>query len=194
MTGGIKKRLYIFEFSTCIFSADITPEMLKLCRVTKVNVFFLVLGYVFNFDLFQFSAATLEKGLLCKKLYQSIQRLFYKIHKDHEADMEKVGCRFSKAHLSLSIGNEEKAVALPDMISKSLLSQSCDSKEILNQFGESLKLSQAALEEPDDETKKWIRCLARDANVSDRLDVVKSLRNISPAGTTGESITFVMHK
>ena len=38
--------------------------MLKLCRVTKVKVFFLVLVYVFNFNLFEFSAAILEKGLL----------------------------------------------------------------------------------------------------------------------------------
>ena len=35
-------------------SADIAPEMLKLYRVTKVKVFFLVLVYVFNFDLFNF--------------------------------------------------------------------------------------------------------------------------------------------
>ena len=53
-----------FQFSTYIFSFDITLEMLKLCRVTKVNVFFLVLVYVFNFSLFEFSAAILEKGLL----------------------------------------------------------------------------------------------------------------------------------
>ena len=38
--------------------------MLKLCRFTKVKVFFLVLVSVFNFDLFEFSAAILEKGLL----------------------------------------------------------------------------------------------------------------------------------
>ena len=37
--------------------------MLKLGRVTKVKVFFLVQGYVFNFDVFEFSAAILEKGL-----------------------------------------------------------------------------------------------------------------------------------
>ena len=37
--------------------------MLKLCRVTKVKVLFPVLVYVFNFDLFKFSAAILEKGL-----------------------------------------------------------------------------------------------------------------------------------
>ena len=53
-----------FQFSTYIFSDDIIPEMLKLCRVTKLNVFFPVLVYVFNFDLFEFSAAILEKGLL----------------------------------------------------------------------------------------------------------------------------------
>ena len=40
---------------------------LKLCRVTKVKVFFLVLVYVFNFDLFEFLAAILEKGLLPAK-------------------------------------------------------------------------------------------------------------------------------
>ena len=38
--------------------------MLKLGRVTKVKVLFLVLVFVFNFDLFKFSAAILEKGLL----------------------------------------------------------------------------------------------------------------------------------
>ena len=38
--------------------------MLKLCRVTKVNVLFLVLVYVFNLNLFEFEAAILEKGLL----------------------------------------------------------------------------------------------------------------------------------
>ena len=37
--------------------------MLKLCRVTKVKVFFLVLVHVFNFNLFEFLAAILEKGL-----------------------------------------------------------------------------------------------------------------------------------
>ena len=45
-------------------SADVTPEMLKLCRVIKVNVFFVVLVYFFNLDLFESSAAILEKGLL----------------------------------------------------------------------------------------------------------------------------------
>ena len=38
--------------------------MLKLGRVAKVKVLFLVLLFVFNFDLFKFSVAILEKGLL----------------------------------------------------------------------------------------------------------------------------------
>ena len=38
--------------------------MLKLGRVTKVKVFFLVLVYVFKMDLFEFQAAILGKGLL----------------------------------------------------------------------------------------------------------------------------------
>ena len=38
--------------------------MLKLGRVTKVMVLFLVMIFVFNFDLFKVSAAILEKGLL----------------------------------------------------------------------------------------------------------------------------------
>ena len=54
------KRLLISQFSTYIFSADITLRMLKFWRVTKVKVFFLVLVYVFNFNVFEFS----EKGLL----------------------------------------------------------------------------------------------------------------------------------
>ncbi|XP_074606683.1 uncharacterized protein LOC141859725 isoform X2 [Acropora palmata] len=91
-----------------------------------------------------------------------------------------------------SSGNEESAISLSDMVRKSLLSQSCDSKEIVNQFRGSLK-PQASLEKPDDETKNWIRCLAREANLSDRLDVVKCLRNISPAGTTGPLLSENLH-
>ena len=37
--------------------------MLKICRVTKAKVLFQVLVYALNFDLFEFSAAILEKGL-----------------------------------------------------------------------------------------------------------------------------------
>ena len=38
--------------------------MLNLGRVTKDTMLFLALVFVFNFDLFKFSAAILEKGLL----------------------------------------------------------------------------------------------------------------------------------
>ena len=38
--------------------------MLKLGRVAQCKMLFLVLVFVFNFDLFKFSAAILEKGLL----------------------------------------------------------------------------------------------------------------------------------
>ena len=38
--------------------------MLKLGRVTKVTVFLLVLVYVFNIALFEFSAGIMEKSLL----------------------------------------------------------------------------------------------------------------------------------
>ena len=38
--------------------------MLKLGRITKFKMLFLALVFVFNFDLFKFSAAILEKGLL----------------------------------------------------------------------------------------------------------------------------------
>ena len=47
--------------------------MLKLGRVTKVKVLFLVLVFVFNFGLFKFSAAILEKGLLsCSSIFQGV--------------------------------------------------------------------------------------------------------------------------
>ena len=53
--------------------------MLKHGRVTKVKVLFLVLVYVFNFDLFEFSAAIVEKGLKSYARFQnrtSAQREF----------------------------------------------------------------------------------------------------------------------
>ena len=58
MTGGMHYTpshtnvCKFYNFSTYIFSADISPEMLKLGRVTKVKVLFLVLVFVFNFSLF----------------------------------------------------------------------------------------------------------------------------------------------
>ena len=69
MTGGIQYTpshtcTNVCKFSTYIFSADISPEMLKLDRVTKFKMLFLALVFVFSFDVLKFSAAILEKGLL----------------------------------------------------------------------------------------------------------------------------------
>ena len=53
------------QFSTYIFSADISPEMLKLGRVTKVKVLFLVLVFVFILaysNVFEFSTAIFGEG------------------------------------------------------------------------------------------------------------------------------------
>ena len=54
--------------------------MLKLCRVTKVKMLFLVLVYIFNFDLFEFLAAILNKGLLKCGSMQSEQREIQTMH------------------------------------------------------------------------------------------------------------------
>ena len=48
--------------------------MLKLGRVTKAKVFFLVLIQVFDIDLFEFSAAILEKGLFWPSLHNFYDR------------------------------------------------------------------------------------------------------------------------
>ena len=57
--------------------------MLKLGRVTKVKILFLVLVFVFNFDLFKNSAAILEKGLLqfILQLHLSLLTVSYKVSK-----------------------------------------------------------------------------------------------------------------
>jgi len=57
---------------------------------------------------------------------------------------------------------------------------------VVLQLQENLQLNQSSLEKPESETKGWIRCLAREAKSSNKLDVVKHLREIVPAGTTGK--------
>ena len=83
------------------------------------------------------------------------------------------------------IGSKE--IALPCKIQESLLCQSCDAKQVVLQLQETLEPDQASLEEPGPETKQLIRCLARTAKDSNRLDVFEHLRENTPAGTTGES-------
>ena len=79
MTGGIRHTpsytnvCKFVQISTYIFPADVTPDMLKLCRVTKVQVLFLFLVSVqfqFNFNSFKSIASILEKGLLWDRIHQ----------------------------------------------------------------------------------------------------------------------------
>ena len=50
-----------------------------LGRGTEVKVFFLVLVYVFSIDFFEFSAAILEKGLLC--VYHQLGKELFRHHR-----------------------------------------------------------------------------------------------------------------
>ena len=89
------------------------------------------------------------------------------------------------------IGSKE--IAIPDQVLEGLLSQSCDANEIELQLRETIKVENASLEQPDSETKTLIRCLARKAKESNRLDVFQHLREITPAGCTGESVIGKHH-
>ena len=82
-------------------------------------------------------------------------------------------------------------LALPDNVVESLLSPSCDPNEIVLQLEENLPVDQTDLKEPSPETKKMIRCLAAKAKDLCRIDVVKHLREFTPAGTTGEFASII---
>ena len=64
--------------------------------------------------------------------------------------------------------------------------QRCDANDVVARLQESISLEQASLKQPDTETKRQIRCVCMKAKAANRLDVVKKLREIAPAGTTGE--------
>ena len=83
-------------------------------------------------------------------------------------------------------GNENTWIAIPDTVMESLLSASCEPGEVVHQLKLSLQWDQASLEDPTPENKRLIRYLATKAKHSNRLDVVKHLREITPAGTAGE--------
>ena len=61
--------------------------MLRLCRVTKVKVLFLMLVYVFNFNSFEFWAAILEKSLLEAVITDRITTLYHLTTQDPPAVM-----------------------------------------------------------------------------------------------------------
>ena len=87
---------------------------------------------------------------------------------------------------SIPLEREDKTLALPGNVAESLVSPSCNPKEIVLQLKQNLQLDHTDLKQPTPETKNMIRCLAETAKYSKRIDVVKHLREITPAGTTGE--------
>ena len=87
-------------------------------------------------------------------------------------------------------GIDEKLLVLPSKAIETLMSQPCDSREVVLQLKDCLKLDDVSLKNPDPETKRLIRCLANKAKQSNRPDVVRELREVAPAGTTG--IKFVV--
>ena len=87
-------------------------------------------------------------------------------------------------------GTTRKELALPENVKSSIQSISfrstSDVKDIVNQFQENLQLEPASLTSPEPETKSMIRGLALRAKSEKRDDLVRHLRKITPAGTTGE--------
>ncbi|XP_078380647.1 uncharacterized protein LOC144663539 isoform X2 [Oculina patagonica] len=79
---------------------------------------------------------------------------------------------------------EAKALVLSTGVLESLRSIS-EASSVVAQLQESLELNQDAFADPEPETKRVIRSLAVIAKSENRLDVVKHLREITPAGTTG---------
>ena len=68
--------------------------------------------------------------------------------------------------------------------------KACDANNVLAHLQESLS-SQQSLEQPDTETKRLIRCICMKAKLANRRDVVERLREIAPAGTTGEAFSIL---
>ena len=82
-------------------------------------------------------------------------------------------------------------LALPAGVLDCIRSQSCYPKDVVVRLQECLQLNTTTLDNPDPETKRWIRCLSNTAKSEKRMDVVKYLRTIAPAGTTGKLATVV---
>ena len=87
-------------------------------------------------------------------------------------------------------GTKRKDLALPESIKTSIqsipLNSGSDVRDIVIQFQEALQLEPASLASPEPETKSMIRVLALRAKSEKRDDLVRHLREITPAGTTGE--------
>ena len=90
--------------------------------------------------------------------------------------------------------SEGQALIIPSSVQDVLQSKSSDAQEVVNQLQEELQKEQSSLKHPDPKTKKMIRYLARKAKFSSRLDVVKRLREVTPAGTTGTHDNVIVKK
>ena len=84
------------------------------------------------------------------------------------------------------LGEGEQTLVLSDGLVQALQLRTSNADDVVALFHKSLSLDLASLEQPDPETKRQIRCICLKAKSTDRLDVVKRLREIVPAGTTGK--------
>ena len=84
----------------------------------------------------------------------------------------------------LLVESEAKALVLSSGVLKSLQT-TCDAENVVALLPESLELDEATLADPGPEKTQLIRCLSMEAKNANRLDVVKHLRQLTPAGTTG---------
>ena len=91
------------------------------------------------------------------------------------------------------VANEDKPLVLPETVVESPLSESSHPIEIVLQLKQSLQRDRASLKDPGPDTKKLIRFMSRKAENSERLDVVNYLREITPAGTTGELVICLIY-
>ena len=89
---------------------------------------------------------------------------------------------------------EVNSAALPSDVVESLVLRTCDPGEIVHQLMQKLNLDKTCLKEPTPETTKMIRCFAAKAKISNRIDVVRHLRDIAPAGTPGEFLWSSIHR
>ena len=87
---------------------------------------------------------------------------------------------------SIPPDGEENSAALPRDVVQLLDLRSCDPEEIVLQWMQNLNLDKTCLEQPTRETTRMMRFFSAEAKISNRSDVVRHLRDIAPAGTTGE--------
>ena len=82
------------------------------------------------------------------------------------------------------VESEAKALVLSSGVLKSLQT-TCDAENVVALLPESLKLDEVTLADPGPEETRLIRYFSMEAKSANRHDVVKYLRQITPAGTTG---------